>query len=64
MVGNYCIWCESICLSSLAKKVEQTDRQTDGHFWDSSSIEVEKKDTSCCNHNVDSSKDFDLLVLD
>ena len=31
----------SICLSSLAKKVEQTDGRTAKNFYDSSSTEVE-----------------------
>ena len=46
-LSNYCVQYESICLSSLAKKVEQTDGRTAGNFYDSSSIEVEnsKKNT-------------------
>ena len=39
MLGNYCKLYED--LSSLARKVEQTDRWTDEHFWDSSSAEAE-----------------------
>ena len=30
VVRNYCIWYNGICLSSLAKKVEQRDGQIDG----------------------------------
>ena len=32
MVGNYCIQYDGICLSVLAKKVEQTDGWTEDTF--------------------------------
>ena len=47
VVGSHCIQYGDICLSSLAKKVEQIGGWMETHFWDSTSLEAENSNLEC-----------------